>query len=368
MSVKLRERKKGKKISLYLDIYENGKREYEYLKMYLFPQPEKGRLTNEQKAHNEKTLAVANKIATDRGWQYFNDEHNILDKSRIKGSFVLYVEQLAKKREEVKGNHGNWLSAIKYLKAFHSDVLFSDIDKSWIENWKEYLEKKAKSTNGRTLSQNTKVSYYSKIIAAIKEAYREGIIKNKYTDLVKGIVPEEPRKQFLTAEELTLLVKSDCENPLLKKAFLFSCFTGLRWSDVSKLKWDDIQYSETNGYFIQLKQKKTDEEGTIQVGEQAIEVLGEKENEGKLIFDGLKYSAHTNTKLLLWVMNAGIKKKITFHCSRHTFATWLLSNDVDIYTVQKLLLHKNIKNTQVYAKIIDQKRKAAVDKLTLNLT
>lgn len=363
MSVALRERKKGKKISLYLDIYNAGKREYEYLKLYLIPKPEKGRLTNEQKEHNDRVYAIAKRIASERELQYINEDHNLTDKSRLKGSFILYMQQLAQKREDVQGNHGNWLSAIKHLKAFDANVVFADINKTWIEDWKDYLMKQAKSDNGKTLKQNTKVSYYSKVIAAIKEAYTEGIIKMKYTDLVKGIEPEDPRKEFLTEEEVTAMSKTDCEIPLLKAAFLFSCYTGLRWSDVAKLKWSDVQFSNDIGHFIRLKQKKTDVEGTIPVSEEAIQILGEKGEAGRLIFDGLKYSAWNNLKLMQWAMLAGVTKKITFHCSRHTFATSLLSKGVDLYVVQSLLLHKSVKNTQVYGKIIDQKRKEAVERL-----
>ncbi len=66
---------------------------------------------------------------------------------------------------------------------------------------------------------------------------------------------------------------------------------------------------------------------------------------------------------MLWIMKAGITKHITFHCARHTYATLLLTYGVDIFTLSKLLGHKNIKNTQIYAKIIDRKKREAVDKL-----
>jgi site-specific recombinase XerD len=368
MSVTLRERKKGKKISLYLDIYNDGKRVYEYLKMYLFPQPEKGRLTNEQKDHNEKTLAVANKIATDRQWQQFNGEHDIIDKSRIKGSFILYMEHLAQKREDVKGNHGNWLSTIRQLRIFDQNVLFADINKRWLENWKEFLDKKAKKSNGKLLMQNTKSSYYSKVIAAIKEAVKDGIIKSNPAESVKPLASEESEKEFLTVEEINLLINTECENPVMKKAFLFSCLTGLRWSDVTKLKWKDIQHSIEIGYFVRFRQQKTSDAGTIPITNDAIEIIGEFGPGDEKIFRDLKYSSWNNTLLQLWVMKAGISKKISFHCSRHTFATLLLTKGSDLPVVQSLLLHKSIKNTQIYAKIINSSKKEAVEKLKFNMT
>lgn len=368
MSVTLRKREKGKKISLYLDIYNDGKREYEYLGMYLFPQPEKGRLTNEQKEHNERTLAVANKITKDRQWQQFNGEHDIADKSRLKGSFILYMEQLAQKREEVKGNHGNWKSTIRQLKIFDPNVLFEDINKVWLESWKEFLEKKAKKGNGKLLMQNTKSSYYSKVIAAIKEAVIDGILKSNPAESVKPIEQEEAHKEFLTVEEVQSLINTECENPLLKKAFLFSCLTGLRWSDIAKLKWKDIQHSNEIGYFLRFKQQKTSDAGTIPITDDAIEIIGKPHVSDDKIFEGLKYSGWNNGLLQSWVFKAGISKKIRFHCARHTFATLLMAKGSDLSVVQSLLLHKSIKNTQVYAKIINSSKKEAVEKLKFNVS
>jgi len=368
MSVTLRKREKGKKISLYLDIYNNGKRAYEYLGMYVFPQPEKGRLTNEQKEHNERTMAVANKIATDRQWQQFNGEHDIADKSRLKGSFILYMEQLAKKRVDVKGNHGNWLSAIRQLKIFDPDVLFADINKSWLESWKEFLDKKARKNNGKLLKQNTKVSYYSKVVAALKEAVIDEIIKSNPAEAVKPLESEASDRQFLTVEEVNKLVKAECENPTLKKAFLFCCLTGIRWSDVTKLKWKDIQHSADIGYFVRFRQQKTKDPGTIPIINTAIEIIGEVNQTEDLIFKGLNYSSWNNTLLQLWAIKAGISKKVTFHCSRHTFATMVLTKGSELSTVQSLLLQRSIKSAQVYAKIIDPKKKEAVERLDIDLT
>jgi len=85
------------------------------------------------------------------------------------------------------------------------------------------------------------------------------------------------------------------------------------------------------------------------------------------VFKGLRYSAWNNVKLSQWVMAAGIKKHITFHCARHTFATLLLTKDIDIYTVSKLLGHRELKTTQIYAKVIDQRKNQAVKVLDFDL-
>lgn len=186
-------------------------------------------------------------------------------------------------------------------------------------------------------------------------------------DHVKGLPQGESKREFLTMEELQKLVKCECEIPLLKKAFVFGCLTGLRWSDIHKLVWSEIQHSEEYGWYIRFKQKKTKGAETLPISDQARELLGGESKPTDKVFDGLKYSAWHNLKLQQWVMKAGIKKNISFHCSRHTYATLQLTLGTDIFTVSKLLGHKDLKTTQVYAKIIDEKKKEASNKIVLDL-
>lgn len=179
---------------------------------------------------------------------------------------------------------------------------------------------------------------------------------------IDHIKQKETSREFLTLEELISLFETECESPVLKKAALFSCLTGLRWSDLIDLTWGEIQHSKISGYFIQFIHEKTDRPQTLNIPDLAVEILGKSEQVDKKIFESLKYSAWTNVKLSQWVMQAGITKKITFHCFRHTNATLQLSLGTDIYTVSKLLNHKNLKTTQIYAQIIDEtKRKATAN-------
>ena len=157
-------------------------------------------------------------------------------------------------------------------------------------------------------------------------------------------------------DELKKVSKIDCEIPILKQAFIFSALTGLRWSDIQKMVWKEIQFSEEQGYYIRFKQKKTSGLQTHPIPNQAYKLLGERDEEEERVFKGLRYSAWSNLKLQQWVMKAGISKTITFHCARHTYATLQLTFGTDIYTVSKLLGHKELKTTQVYAQIINQKK------------
>jgi integrase len=368
MKVTLRQRKKGSKISLYLDYYENGQRSYEYLKLYLIPEPEKGKLTKAQKEENRKNLELAESIRAKKHLEIQNGLYNFQDKEKLKGHFITYMEVLAEKRSNSKGNYGNWQSVIKHLKKFKPhDIAFSHINKKFVEDFKDYLDKDAIGKANKKLSQNSKYSYFGKLNAALKQAVKDGILRINPAEQVSNFKQGEPQREFLTLDELQKAVNTECELPILKNAFIFSALTGLRWSDIEKLIWSEIQHSKEMGYYIRFRQKKTKGVETLPISDQARNLLGEKGNPDDKVFDGLHYSAWSNLKLQQWMMKAGITKNITFHCARHTYATLQLTLGTDIYTVSKLLGHKELRTTQIYAKVIDDKKKEAANRIQLDL-
>src|SRR5690606_3235488 len=152
------------------------------------------------------------------------------------------------------------------------------------------------------------------------------------------------------------VAKEECEIPILKTAFILSALTGLRWSDINKLVWSEVQHSKEMGNYLRFTQKKTQGSETLPISQQAYELLGERGKPEERVFTHLKYSAWYNLKLQQSVLKAGISKTITFHCARHTYATLQLTLGTDIYTVSKLLGHKNLKTTQIYTKVIDEKK------------
>ncbi len=368
MKVTLRQRKKGSKISLYLDYYNNGKREYEYLKLYLIPEPEKGKLTKPQKDENSKILSLAESIRSKRHLEIQNGIYGFNDKEKLKGHFIIYMETLAEKRHQSQGNYGNWDSSIKHLRKFTpKDIPFAQLDRKFVEDFKEYLSKKARTPSNKPLSENSASSYFNKFKAALKQAVKDGIIRTNPSENVDGLPQGDSEREYLTFEELQNVLKYECEIPILKTAFIFACLTGLRWSDINKLVWSEIQQSEENKWQIRFRQKKTKSTETLPISEDAIKLLGQRGNNEELVFKGLKYSAWNNLKLQQWIMKAGISKTISFHCSRHTYATLQLTFGTDIFTVSKLLGHKDIRTTQIYTKIIDEKKREAADRIKLYL-
>jgi site-specific recombinase XerD len=127
------------------------------------------------------------------------------------------------------------------------------------------------------------------------------------------------------------------------------------------LQWSEVKKNDT-GYKIVFHQQKTKGLQYLDISEQAREYLGEAGKPDEIIFTGLRYTSYHNFELQRWILKAGITKQITFHCARHTHAVMLLTLGTDIYTVSKLLGHSELKTTQIYAKIVDEKKREAVNK------
>lgn len=363
MKVTLRQRNKNGKTSLYLDFYDRGKRKFEYLRLYLNHKPKSA----EERAFNKKTLQLAESIRAKRQLEIQNGVYGFNDTEKMNASFLAYFEVLCEKRNNSEGNYGNWKSALKHLKNWDkSNVKFSDIDKEWMEDLKHYFIHDAKRKNEQLLSRNSSSSYFNKVRAALKQAVKDGIISTNPADTVEGIKEAETKREFLTLDELKQAVKTDCEVEEIKNAFLFSALTGLRFSDIEKLTWSEIQFSKENGNYIRFMQKKTEGQQTLPFSEDALQFIGSRKEPEEKVFQKLMYSDRNNEKLRDWMTNAGIKKHITFHSARHTFATLQLTLGTDIYTVSKLLGHKSLKTTEVYAKVIDQKKKEAANRIKLN--
>ncbi len=381
--VTLRQKKisKGRK-SLYLDFYpailhpETGEpTRREFLGLYIFDKTK----TPIDKIHNTETLKIAESIRQKRE-NYLNkpEIYSRYEKEQLKikelgeQCFVEYFKKLANKRKA--SNHDNWVSALKYLESFTNGSLkFTDLNEKFLEDFKEHLlSTKSNKSSKTTLSQNSAVSYFNKVKAALKQAYGEGILQTDLNTKIKPVKAAETRREYLTLDELNKLVQMPCNNPLLKRAALFSALTGLRFSDIQKMIWGELEYIEGQGYFLKFSQQKTKGVEDLPISEQAYSFTNGTTNpkdmpQDKQVFEGLKYSAYHNKHLFQWIGAAGITKDITFHCFRHTFATLQLFNGTDIYTVSKMLGHKDLKTTQVYAKIVDEAKRKAANSIKLDM-
>jgi integrase len=371
MKVHLRKRKQTKdgSISLFLEIYKGttttseGKvknlRDYEYLNLYLIDKPK----TPIDKQSNKDNLQLAESIKAKRELEIKNGLYGFTNEFKQSTNFIDYFTDQMEKRKQSKGNYGNWDSTLKHLIKFAgTKISFREIDDNFCENFRDYLKNAAKKTSGQPLSSSSVSSYFNKFRACLKEAVKKKIIlSNPATDVTNPKVIENKR-EYLTIDELKAIVKIECRYDVLKRAFIFSCLTGLRWSDINNLKWSELQ-NTNEGWRITFHQQKTKGLQYLDMSEQARGYLGEQGNPNERIFTGLRYSSYMNVELSKWIMRAGITKDITFHCARHTFAVLQLTLGTEIFTVAKLLGHSQLKTTQIYAKIIDEKKREAVNKI-----
>ena len=369
IKVTLREKPiSGNRKSLYLDFYpaiqhpDTGKQtRREFLGLYIIDKP-KGTIEKDQ---NKETLGLADGIRSKRQLAVQNGQYGFLSNEKQNADFIEYFKDLMDKRKG--SNYDNWVSASNYIEKFTGGKLrFADLNENWCNSFKEYLLKVPSIRSGKTtLSQNSVVSYFNKLKATLKQAYKEGYLLTDLNARVEAVKQAETERAYLTLEELQLLVNTDCPMPILKQAALFSALTGLRFSDIAKMVWGEVKHTETDGYFLQFQQQKTKGFEILPISEDAFDLLGGKRKDDERVFDRLQYSAWTNANLVKWVANAGIKKDITFHSFRHTFATLQMSLGTDIFTVSKMLGHKDLKTTQIYAKIIDKSKREAADKIKL---
>lgn len=298
MKVTLRKRNQGGQTSLYLDFYHKGKRKTEYLKLYLNPDPK----SKEEKEVNRKTFQLAETIRAQRQIEIQNGIYGFRDQEKLKGSFLAYIKLLANQRVDSPGNYGNWNSMLKHLSDFcPSDIAFSDVDQQFVQDFKNFLNKREVTLASHKLSQNSKYSYFNKLKAALKQAIKDGIIATDPSLGVESFKQAESQREFLTLEELQAAANTECEIPQIKTAFIFSCLTGLRWSDIHKLLWSELQQSIDMGYYIRFRQKKTKGAETLPISEQAFGLLGNRQEKDEQFFKGLKYSAWLNTKLQQWI-------------------------------------------------------------------
>ena len=376
MKISLKKKKLvSDRFSLYLEYYNGysidakGKtihdRHFEYLQLYLYQNPGNA----DEKNENKETLRLAEKILTLKQAELIQGKFNIQDNNKGKVLLLDYYTKLKEDRYQSKGNYDNWEAAFKHLQRYcPANLAFKDVDERFIKGFKKYLDKEA-LTNGQTpLSQNTKYTYFNKFRAVLREAYIDDYLKVDIVKAIKGFTQGESKREYLTHSELQALSITECKYSVLKTAFIFSCLTGLRWSDINKLKWSEVRQEE-EFYRIIFRQQKTDGLEYLYISKQAHDLLGIKGKENDKVFKGLKYGVNFNAEIVRWCARAGITKHITFHSARHTNAVLLLENGADIYTVSKRLGHKEIKTTQIYAKIVDKKMKEAANSIPLlNIT
>ena len=347
--------------SLYLDIYVNSKRSYEFLKLYLIPE------TNPQaKVQNENTMRAANTIKLNRILEITNNKAGLKNTS-IRAKILLkdWMETFRQAQEQ-KGVKDQKLihNTVHALTAYNINVAMRDVNRDYIIGLTNFLRNDYRSPRGKKLKDYSVINYLGCLRNALNMAVREDVIadnpimKLSAQDKVKA---PESQREYLTVEEVQQLEATDSPYPHIKQAFLFACYTGLRCSDVRSITWGKI-VKDGEKYRLHTVMFKTKRPFYIPLSKKAMQWMPERgdKTDDDLIFENIPVQVNTKLYLQPWLDKAGITKPITFHCSRHTFGTMMLTLGADIYTTSKLMGHTKVEVTQIYAKIINKKKDDAV--------
>jgi integrase len=285
--------------------------------------------------------------------------------------FIEYFSKVSKDRHRNSSQSiiVNWNRVGELLKLFTNNqpLPFSQVTLSKAEEFRRFmLSAPCGGKKTGTVSHNTAATYYSIFKAGLKQAFIDGYLTVDISAKIKGIQDQESRREHLSVEELNILAETPCDRPILKRAALFSALTGVRHCDIQKLKWKEIQVV---GEQVRLNftQQKTKGVEYMPISEQAYQLCGEPGKPEQLVFEDLPDPSWISGPLKRWIKSAGIERNITFHCFRHTYATLQLAGGTDIYTVSKMLGHTNVKTTQIYAKVVDEKKQKATKAIKLNI-
>lgn len=363
IKVFLREKKlKHGKRGLYLDFYPpvlnpdtRQQTRREHLRLYIFDRPK----TETEKNHNKETKLLGENIRAQRQLDLQAGVYGFVLIQNKQKDFIKYFDELieaAKKKSH--STYDIWLAVGNHLKDYTGGACrFADMTEKFCAGFKDYLLNEAKITN------NSAATYFDKFKSAARQAFEAHFLPDNPTKNIKSIKLTETQREFLTLAELQALANTPFEFEDIRRAALFSALTGLSYSDISKLLWSEVRHSRELGFHIRFRQKKTGSPETLPVSDEAAELLGERGADSDKVFP--KLMKWHRDRLGEWASAAGISKKITFHCFRHTFATLQLMAGTGILTVSRMLGHRNLSTTQIYTRIIDAEKKEAAGKISL---
>ena len=339
--------------SLYLDYTVAGIRQREFLKMYLVPER-----THIDRIQNQETMKTANASKARRIVEIQNGKAGF---QKRKGEKVLLTDYMDERSAYYKRRGStSYAQTVQNCKAFCVSFRGENVKLSQITP--EYIVGFIGHLNDSELGNGSIYTYFNALIIVLNQAVRENLIEeNPARRVDPALKPrqKESTRAFLTLDEVRSLMETPCDDEDLKRAFLFACFTGLRVSDVRSLDWKEIVEVGDGKLQIQKIQTKTNKMVYVPISDNATRWMSVR-GEGH-VFPDLPVSPTLERKLDKWAGAAKIKKHVTFHVARHTYATLLLTYGADLYTVSQLLGHKNIETTQIYGKIIDETKRKTVN-------
>ncbi len=355
--------KKGTMLSFFLDYYPgyrdattNKVLRHEALGIYIYAHPKNQR----EKDYNARLTEKAEAMRCRRYEEIVNERYDFFDKKKLNGSFIDYFKEYAHKK------NARYVQTFIHFNRFTGGkCTFGEINIELCNKFLEYLHTTSQVIHTkRKLHPNSIASYWSAFMGTLHAAHRDRKIKENPCPYLERAESIPTDRVGLSADELITLAETPCDVPVLKRAFLFACLTGLRKSDVKNLTWEMIQPEADGTPYVTIRMQKTKQIIHNPIGEDALELIRLTDNRTGFIFPDFKDNM-TQTALKQWVKAAGITKNITFHSSRHTYCSLQLGAGTDSRTVQTLVGHKNLATTQGYLDNVDRKKIEAANRITL---
>jgi integrase len=359
--------------SIFLDTWDGKLKRHncEFLKhMYIIPERSPA-----DKEHNRETLEYAKKIQAQRIVELQTGEYGLSNTGNRKQKMLLcdYVKHINEKMLERNGNDPtssplNYQTLRTHLLNYAPQATIKEASsKAFCSGFIEYLRKAKGRLTGNELCSNTQRLYVTVITSVFNQAIRDGIIKeNPFRLFDRQELPRavKPEMKYLSKEEVERIEAVETPHIEVKQAFLFSCYTGLRFSDIRRLTWEKIRQID-NETKIVYRQKKTQKQEYLPLAKPALAILNDRgrKSDNELVF-ALQGNEQVNKKLKSILMAAGLAGKgITFHTARHTAAMLILRASGRLDVVKEILGHSSIDTTLRYAKADAEQQKEAIRKL-----
>lgn len=338
MRVHIRERKRsGGRIVLFLDYCLHNRRKKVYPNITLEP----GKAWQ-----NKEKRRLAEKLRSKLELELLYGLHGEIPEHQKKVSLFKWGREYA---DRFTGSSQRLYHAALSSFAHHVDkpIQIGSVTPQMILSFYDDL----KNTRGGS----TPNQYIKTLKRIFDAAIAQGMLSKNPCDIKLSRIPARDSKERLTEKEIRILNKSKCSHPNIKRAFLFSTQTGLRYSDTRNLTWANV-----HGNQINLVQQKTGVRNIIPLNASAIKLLGKK-GAGKVF--NLPRIDTVNRILRKWVRDSRIAKDITYHCARHTFGTLLAGKNINQKYIADIMGHTSTKETDKYVQSDDSIKRKAVNKL-----
>ena len=306
------------------------------------------------KQHIKDCLDKARIIANKWENSIISEQYSLEDTEKTNSLVFAYIKKETDRTKDksTRGAYNTMLS--HFLKHFPKAITFKQINKrEQAKAFYDYLTDNALKKNGDNLTIKSANKYFKRLRLIMKEAKLEGYIEDLRFD-IKLLPEKKPEVVFLTLEEFKKLENTEESNTTMKNAFLFACLTALRIGDLHSLTWGEIKEENGKIWYDRIMDKKPNgKERRISNYFElyAKKYLGERQGDSDKVFPALPDDASSkfNERMHRWVLRAGIHKKITFHCAKHSFAMYhIIHKQVGVFQLARLLNHTDIRSSMHY--------------------